>query len=456
LVASMTPRISLIVLLAFLALEPLEPRGLAFAQTPPYLPSDLIQDISFDFSTEFSAGDGSDQWVMTWADDGHLYAAWGDGEGWNVQFGSKQTLGITRISSNSPRPALSGAQDVFGSPSPNRKPLGLIADTNSTIYLFFDTNRDDWKGSYGAMSTDNGRSWSFQSDPVFHQDIDGVKVVGIAQFGPGYTDIPEGVDASYFYVYLANRTDGQEATGKDVFLARVPKRDIFNRAAYQYYNGLDKSESPIWSSNWNNKKAVFHDDAGMGYHVSVTYNPGLGRFIYAKGHSINHLGIFEGPNLWGPWHTVYYGPFKDEFWKFTYQFPQKWVSGDGRTMWLAFSGWPEHDKVSFIKTTLSLNPGKASLAPTIEAGPDQSIALVAGASLDGVVSDDGLPDPPGAVTTTWSKVSGPGEVIFANPTAVDTMATFTREGLYVLRLTADDGELITSIDVTVNINASIR
>jgi hypothetical protein len=356
--------------MGFLTLAMIESVSCAFARTTPYPPSDLIENISFDFSSEFSAGDGSDQWVMTWADDGHVYAAWGDGEGWNVQFGFKQKLGITRITSNSPRPAFSGAEDLFGSPNPNRKPLALIADTNSTIYLFFDTSRDDWKGSYGAMSTDNGRSWSFQSDPVSHQDIDRAKVVGIAQFGMGYTDIPEGLDSNYFYVYLANRTDGKEATGKDVFLARVPKRDIFNRPTYQYYNGLDRSGNPIWSSNWNNKKAVFHDDAGMAYHVSVTYNPGLGRFIYAKGHKINHLGIFEGPNLWGPWQTVYYGPFKDESWKFTYQFPQKWMSDDGRTMWMAFSGWPEHDKVSFIKTALSLNSSKAKLTPAVEAGPD--------------------------------------------------------------------------------------
>jgi hypothetical protein len=294
-------RISLVILAGLLTLAKLESGCWAFAQTLSYPPSELVQNISFDFSSEFSAGDGSDQWVMTWADDGHVYAAWGDGQGLGTQFDSKQKIGFTRITSNSPRPALSGAEDIFGSPNPNRKPLALIADANSTIYLFFDASDDNWKGSYGAISTDNGQSWSFDSNPVFHQDLDQVKVVGIAQFGQGYTGILEGVDPSYFYVYLANLTDGQETTAKDVFLARMPKRDIFNRTAYQYYNGLDRSGNPIWSSSWNTKQAVFHDNNGMAYHVSVTYNPGIGKFIYAKGHNTSHLGIFEGSNLWGPW-----------------------------------------------------------------------------------------------------------------------------------------------------------
>jgi hypothetical protein len=258
------------------------------------------------------------------------------------------------------------------------------------------------------------------------------------------------VDGSYFYVYLANRTDGQEATGKDAFLARVPKRDIFNRAAYQYYNGLDRSGNPIWSSNWNTKQPVFHDNNGMAYHVSVTYNPGIGKFIYAKGHNTSHLGIFEGSNLWGPWRTVHYGPFRDGLWKFTYMFPQKWMSADEQTMWMAFSGWPEHDKVYFIKTTLSLNVDNARPALKVNAGLDQTITLTAGANLDGTVSDDGLPNPPGAVTTTWSKVSGPGNVTFSDPASVTTTATFTHEGTYVLRFTANDSELITSVNVNVN------
>ena len=42
----------------------------------------------------------------------------------------------------------------------------------------------------------------------------------------------------------------------------------------------------------------------------------------------------------------------------------------------------------------------------------------------------------------WTKVSGPGTVTFANAASASTTATFTHAGLYVLRLTADDGAKI--------------
>jgi len=90
--------------------------------------------------------------------------------------------------------------------------------------------------------------------------------------------------------------------------------------------------------------------------------------------------------------------------------------------------------------------------PTVDAGPDQTITLRDGAILDGTVSDDGLPDPPGAVTTTWSQVSGPGVVTLADANAVDTTASFSEAGTYVLRLTADDGELRASDEVTITVN----
>ncbi len=90
-------------------------------------------------------------------------------------------------------------------------------------------------------------------------------------------------------------------------------------------------------------------------------------------------------------------------------------------------------------------------APTVHAGADQTIQLPAAATLNGTVTDDGLPAPPGAVTITWSKVSGPGDVTFGDASAAATTARFTTFGTYVLRLTAYDGELSASDDVTVTV-----
>ncbi|MCL7420197.1 MAG: Ig-like domain-containing protein [Methylobacter sp.] len=92
-------------------------------------------------------------------------------------------------------------------------------------------------------------------------------------------------------------------------------------------------------------------------------------------------------------------------------------------------------------------------APTVAAGPDQFISASADALLDGTVADDGLPNPPGQVTTTWSKVSGPGTVTFGNASAVDTTASFSSPGVYVLRLTASDSQLSGSDDVQINVQS---
>jgi K319L-like, PKD domain/Fibronectin type III domain len=93
-------------------------------------------------------------------------------------------------------------------------------------------------------------------------------------------------------------------------------------------------------------------------------------------------------------------------------------------------------------------------APTVNAGPDQSITLPALATLAGTVTDDQLPNPPANVTVTWSKVSGPGTVTFATPNAPQTTATFSVAGAYVLRLTANDSALQASDDIGITVLAA--
>ena len=92
--------------------------------------------------------------------------------------------------------------------------------------------------------------------------------------------------------------------------------------------------------------------------------------------------------------------------------------------------------------------------PSVDVGADQTIVAGAAANLSAVVTDDGLPDPPGAVTTMWSAVSGPGSVVFADDTAVSTTATFTQPGQYVLRLSANDGTAASSDELMVTVETN--
>src|SRR5438876_5375003 len=94
----------------------------------------------------------------------------------------------------------------------------------------------------------------------------------------------------------------------------------------------------------------------------------------------------------------------------------------------------------------------ANQAPVVNAGADQVITLPSIANLTGAAIDDGQPNPPGALTTTWSQVSGPGTVSFSNASALNSTATFSASGAYVLRLTVSDGALAVSDDVAVTVN----
>jgi beta-galactosidase len=101
---------------------------------------------------------------------------------------------------------------------------------------------------------------------------------------------------------------------------------------------------------------------------------------------------------------------------------------------------------SEIAALASLPP--TNVAPVVQAGTNQAILFPAPASVNATVSDDGKPTP---VTITWSAVNGPGTVSFANPHSLSTSATFSAGGLYLLRLTADDGQVQTSSDLTVSV-----
>ena len=89
--------------------------------------------------------------------------------------------------------------------------------------------------------------------------------------------------------------------------------------------------------------------------------------------------------------------------------------------------------------------------PIVNAGPAQTIFQpINTANMQGVISDDGLPTG-GTLTSTWSVVSGPGIVTFANPGSPTTSATFSTIGVYTLRLTASDSQLTAQADTTVTV-----
>ncbi|WP_324725975.1 Ig-like domain-containing protein [Actomonas aquatica] len=95
-----------------------------------------------------------------------------------------------------------------------------------------------------------------------------------------------------------------------------------------------------------------------------------------------------------------------------------------------------------------------NVAPFVVASEPRSAFVGVPVSAAILVADDGLPDPPAALTYLWTKQSGPGLVAVSDPAIAEPSFTFDTAGTYVLRLTVDDGELSAFDEVTVEVAES--
>ncbi|MEM9483740.1 MAG: hypothetical protein AAGA83_08615 [Cyanobacteria bacterium P01_F01_bin.116] len=95
--------------------------------------------------------------------------------------------------------------------------------------------------------------------------------------------------------------------------------------------------------------------------------------------------------------------------------------------------------------------GPGNQPPVVNAGSNQSLTTLT-VTLDGTVSDDGSPTPPGAITSVWSQLSGPGTATFGNANDEDTTVTFSDFGTYTLQLEASDGEFSTNDQIQITVS----
>jgi DUF1680 family protein len=99
-----------------------------------------------------------------------------------------------------------------------------------------------------------------------------------------------------------------------------------------------------------------------------------------------------------------------------------------------------------------LDSGRSpNFAPSVTAGVDRVVVLPGKTYLQGTIKDDGKAK--AVPTVAWSKQSGPGEVTFEDAAAAKTTARFSALGDYVLKLTADDGQLSGSDTLRVTVAA---
>ncbi|MGH9213593.1 MAG: Ig-like domain-containing protein [Acidimicrobiales bacterium] len=86
-------------------------------------------------------------------------------------------------------------------------------------------------------------------------------------------------------------------------------------------------------------------------------------------------------------------------------------------------------------------------APLVVVREDPNFQQPGQVRIEGIVEDDGLPN--AELDTTWTTVSGPGQTLIDDQSAHNALVSFSEEGTYVLELTATDGDLTTTRQITV-------
>lgn len=295
----------------------------------PVRPSPVIKTVHWaPKETIIRRARGSDNWPMTWAGDGSLYTAYGDGRGFEPLIGRKLSLGLAR---------LTGAPDHFsaanlrsataeseGDGARGRKASGIVC-VEGVLYLLV---RNAHNAQLG-WSADLGVTWSW-ADWKFTTSFG---CPTFLNFGANYA----GARDRFVYVYSPDADTAYEPADRMV-LARVPADRLRDRNAYEFFAGTGPDGAPEWSGEVGRRGAVFAR-RGACYRSGVTYDAGLKRYLWCQTRPDHRgLAIFDAPEPWGPWTTVFEANPWDVEAGDSCSLPTRWMSADGRTVHLVFSG----------------------------------------------------------------------------------------------------------------------
>lgn len=309
-----------------------------------YPPSKVIAGLFLDDSTARTAAPGSDIWPITWADDGHLYAPWGDGGGFGgTNSDGRVSLGVARIEGG--KRDYRGVNLAGGKHAPHPAPFtgkseGILA-LGRTLYLwrdgdgsspgyfkFFDLHRSDdhgvtWRAVGVRFSRDGGDFTGADA---------GMFAPAFCQFGQAYA----GARDDYIYIYAPDSIDPSHwhvrRPGR-INLLRVPHAKIESKVAYEFYAAAPGA-SPTWTKIPAQRKPVWSDAAQGTHRMAVSYNPVLQRYLLT---TITHnrdgwFSLYDAPEPWGPWthaHTEF-EPARWGTYTIIFTFVNKWLSADGR------------------------------------------------------------------------------------------------------------------------------
>jgi hypothetical protein len=325
-----------------------------------------------------------DTWYPSWASNDTLYSPWTDGhttrlDGYREESNSgdsqtHNTTGHGLMVGDDPMQLTAYSIGTYRSPAlpyHGRYPCGSLLYNGVWYYGTYCLDPSGqatygkqvinwpWMGPFVGfrISTDYGHSWKEcphnPEKPLFGETgINGYPVkIGsphFVDFGKNMQYSPDG--KAYLVAHGADISDLKPRfwndswiTADQIYLLRVkPSIESMNQAdAYEFYAGRDLNGNPLWTSEFGRIKPLLEWNNNMGC-VTITYNSPLKKYLMCitdGGNTCSKMNtyILESELITGEWRLVSY--MKD-FGEQAYfvNIPSKFISPDGKIIWLLYSG----------------------------------------------------------------------------------------------------------------------
>ncbi|MDZ4403398.1 MAG: serine hydrolase [Prosthecobacter sp.] len=276
---------------------------------------------------------GSDNWPLAWADDDAFYSAYGDGKGFAPFVEKKLSLGLVKITGSPPdivgTNLRSATAEALGDGKHGRKASGILC-VEGVLYMLVRNAANSQLG----WSAEHGATWTW-ADWKFTESFG---CPGFVNFGKNYADARDG----FVYIHSHDSDSAYERADRFV-LARVPKDKLRDRSEYEFFVRTGQDGAALWSADITQRGAVFANP-GACYRSSISYHPALKRYLWCQtglGEDTRYRGgfaIYDAPEPWGPWTLAFHTDEWDVGPGETMHLPVKWISADGLTVHLVFSG----------------------------------------------------------------------------------------------------------------------
>lgn len=291
---------------------------------PPALPA--IIGVQWE-PTLVKAALGSDGWPITWADDGDLYTAYGNGQGFD-SLGPRLSLGFAKVQGFPPN--LVGVNIRSASGERDMKSYGMLM-VDGILYMWaINTNAGS---SVLAWSLDHAVNWTWA--PWIFSEFG---IPCFLNFGQNY----QGARDNFIYTFSPDIPSAFNETNTAI-LMRALRGLITDRTAYEFFAGRDVVGNPIWSRDVLQRLPVLIFPGGVN-RMDVSYIAPFGRYVMtmrsvARAGGQNQFSLWEAPEPWGPWTQFFLvgGRAWDVDPGESSHIPTKWVGADG-SFYLVFSG----------------------------------------------------------------------------------------------------------------------